>query len=39
MKFSHYILLSLVQLLSAVKFTYNGQIMKLDNGNNILAES
>jgi hypothetical protein len=38
MKLGLCILLSLVQLLSAVQYNYDGQIMKLGNGNNVLSD-
>ena len=38
MKLGLCILLSLLQLLSAVQYNYDGQIMKLGNGNNVLND-
>ena len=38
MKLSLCILLSLVQLLSAVQYNYDGQIMKISNSNNLLSD-
>ena len=38
MKLGLCILLSLLQLLSAVQYNYDGQIMKLGNGNNMLSD-
>ena len=38
MKLSLCILVSLVQLLSAVQYNYDGQIMKISNSNNLLSD-